>query len=192
LEARLPSPRVYKTWLARHLRERNLIPHVLSAAARRGTNFEGPTHVDVLLLNEDTGFAILVEAKVLSDVDDEISFDLLRNQLARCIDVAQERNTTLSRPLRFRRPERTIVLLQTPDLFRQNPHARLYGWLFHAYKNDQAAFKRDFPHRTDIDWTSATRRLGWLTFEDCHRVLPGACRWLTQLPTTAACATTTE
>jgi hypothetical protein len=51
-EARLPSPSVYQKWLAEHLRERNLIPHVLSATARGGDSFEGPTHVDVILVME--------------------------------------------------------------------------------------------------------------------------------------------
>jgi hypothetical protein len=161
-----------------------LIPYVLDAAAR-GWNrgFEGATHSDVVLLNEDNGFAVIVEAKVVSDISYHISFDLLRNQLARTVDVMLEPNPRLANPLNKRNPELTLTLLQTPELFRQNPHSRLYGWLMTAYRADPMnTLGRDLPHREGTDWESVSKRLGWITWEECNRILPGCCKWLDGSP----------
>src|SRR5262249_4490807 len=86
LEATLPSPRSYTTHLREVLRKQTLIRYVLDAAARQGTrSLEGPTHLDALLLNVANGFALLVEAKVLSDISTHVAFDAKRNQLIRNI-----------------------------------------------------------------------------------------------------------
>jgi hypothetical protein len=178
LEPRLPSPHAYRTWLAAHIRERNLIPYVLAVGARGGDAFETATHVDVLLLNECNGFAVLIEAKVMSDVSLDVSFDVLRNQLARTIDVAQEQNSSLLPPLRSRIPSKTLVVLQTPELFKSNPSSRLYGWLFNEYSRSPDALARDLPHRKELDWKAISTRLGWLTWENCNHCLAGSCQWL--------------
>jgi hypothetical protein len=113
-EAHLPSPQSYRQWLWKNIKERNVVPYVIAAAQRRNRNLEGPTHADVLLINADNGLALLVEAKGVSDISYDVSFDLMRNQLARNIDVSLERNETLPFPLSVRDPERTLVILQTP------------------------------------------------------------------------------
>lgn len=177
-EAHLPSPASYKRWLRENLRERNLIPYVLRAASRAGNrDFEGATHADALLVNASNGFALLVEAKVLSDVSYQVSFDVARNQLARNIDVMLEQNPLLELPLRDRDPEKTLFVFQSPAMFKKNPHVRLYGWLLQDYKNPDA-IARDLPHRGGHDWTSVASRIGWLTWEDCESALPGSCKWL--------------
>lgn len=98
------------------------------------TDFEGATHVDALLLNATNGFAVLVEAKVLSDVSFQVSFDVARNQLARNIDVMLEQNPLLEPPLRHRDPEKSLFVFQSPAMFKENPHVRQYGWLLQDYK----------------------------------------------------------
>jgi hypothetical protein len=50
--------------------------HPLSRDGNR--DFEGATHVDALLLNASNGFALLVEAKVLSDVSYQVSAEGIR------------------------------------------------------------------------------------------------------------------
>lgn len=184
-EVNLPSPPGYRRWLAEHLDQQQIVPYVLDAGRRRGTDevrtgLEGSTHVDAVLLNVDNGFTVLFEAKVLSDVSCQISFDTMRNQIARNIDVMLERNDGLPKPLSQRRPERTLFVLLTPEVFRQQPHSRLYGWLMNEYCDDATALARDIPHRQSVDWSAVACRIGWLTWEDCERVLPGACPWLTQ------------
>jgi len=183
-EVNLPSPPTYKHWLGLNFTQRQIVPYVLDAGYRRGTDvvrkgLEGPTQVDAILLNADNGFAVLIEAKVLSDISYQVSFDAMRNQIARTIDVMLERNANLPKPLSLRRPERTLFAMLTPEMFRQYPHSRLYGWLLDEYRNNPAALARDLPHRQRVDWPEIVCRIGWLTWEDCERVLPGSCPWLT-------------
>src|SRR5579871_4886253 len=83
-EANLPSPSAYRSALKRDVGAAHLIPYVLRAA-KVTANLEGPTHVDALLLDPTTGCNVLFEAKVLSDCSYQVSFDAVRNQLARNI-----------------------------------------------------------------------------------------------------------
>lgn len=184
-EANLPSPPSYKRWLGENLDQRQIIPYVLDAGRRSGTDdirggLEGATHVDAILLNADNGFAVLFEAKVLSDISYQVSFDMMRNQIARNIDVMLEQNDNLPEPLSLRQPERTLFALLTPEIFRQHPHSRLYGWLMNEYHTNSMALARDIPHRQSVNWSQVARRIGWLTWEDCERILPGSCLWLTE------------
>lgn len=183
-EVGLPSPPSYKRWLGENLTQRQIVPHVLDAAYRRGTDdvrkgLEGPTQVDAILLNADNGFAVLFEAKVLSDISYQVSFDAMRNQIARTIDVMLEPNANLPEPLSLRQPGRTLLAMLTPEMFRQYPHSRLYGWLVDEYRSNPEALARDIPHRQSVDWSEVARRIGWLTWEDCEQVFPGSCPWLT-------------
>jgi hypothetical protein len=182
-EVNLPSPPGYKDWLREHLDQRQIIPYVLDAGRQRGTDevrrgLEGATHVDAILLNTDNGFAVLFEAKVLSDISYQVSFDTMRNQIARNIDVMLERNDGLPEPLSLRQPERTLFALLTPEVFCKHPDSRLYGWLMDEYRNSPASLARDIPHRSSVDWSDVAHRIGWLTWEDCEQVLPGSCPWL--------------
>ena len=128
------------------------------------------------------GFAWAIEAKALSDISYQVTFDALRNQIARNIDVLLDVNPNVLGGLERRHPELTLFTLLTPRMFKdaQNWHSRLYGWLMREYMSDPSALQRDLPHRINIDWTAVSRRLGWMTFEDCEQVLPGACPWLSR------------
>jgi hypothetical protein len=186
-EPNLPSPPGYRHWLKDHLAERALIPYVRTAAGDVGERLEGPTHVDALIMSSKSRFAVLFEAKVLSDCDSKVFFDVMRDQLARNVDVMLDKNPKLEPPLRDRDPERTCFVLLTPEVFRKNPHSRLYGWLLPRYRDDPDALEQALEHRQaaaeasgkSVDWPAISRRLGWLTFEDCERAVPGSCRWLT-------------
>ena len=159
------------------------MPHILETASNAeaaGHALEGATKADAVLIAPKTGFAVLFEAKVLADASGGIGFDLLRNQIARSIDVMLEPNQNLQEPLTRRRPDRTFFVLITPGILRDHPESRLYGWLMRDYQKDPAALQRDLTHRhrAAADLTSVSSRLGWLTWEDFNKVLPGACRWL--------------
>lgn len=70
-------------------------------------------------------------------------------------------------------------MLLTPEIFRDNPSSRLYGWLLRNYQRDPDLLQRHLEHRKEPrDWAAVSRRLGWLTYEDCERVSPGSCAWL--------------
>ncbi|MFX1485026.1 MAG: hypothetical protein ACFFCP_17750 [Promethearchaeota archaeon] len=178
-ETTLPSPSSYKTWLSRNLDDRQFIPHILSSAHAK-KNLEGPTHLDALLINPSNGFAVLVEAKVLSDISNQITFDVARNQMARIIDVMLEKNDHLCEPLCRRDPERSLFLLLTPEMFRINPSNRLYGCKFNDYRKNQESLTIDLPHRRNLNWLMIRRRLGWLTWEDFHMTNKDCCPWLSK------------
>lgn len=184
-ELQLPSPSTYKQWLRQHLSERHIIPYVHNAAYQfkadqLRTNLEGPTHLDAALINESNGFAVLFEAKVLSDISVDITYDMIRNQIVRNIDVMLEPGDSLLPPANRRRLERSLFVLLTPEIFRQRPHTRLYGWLMNEYRSNPESLSRDLPHRKSVSWPEVAQRLGWLTWEDCESVRPGTCNWLTR------------
>lgn len=177
-EVNLPSPPAYAEHLATHLEERVLIPHLRARASARGARLEGTTKVDAMLVC-DTGFAVLFEAKVLSDASSSVRYDVLRNQVARNIDVMLDANPRLSPPLRLRRPERTYLALITPEIFKTHPSSRLYGWLMPRYQDPGDGLLRDhLPHRAADELASVSHRLGWITWEDVNGLHPGACPWL--------------
>ncbi|MHA2190381.1 MAG: hypothetical protein ACXAAP_09125 [Candidatus Thorarchaeota archaeon] len=181
-ETTLPSPPSYKTWLSQNLNERQFIPHVLHGAHGK-PHLEGPTHVDALLINPSNGFAVVVEAKVLSDISYQITYDAARNQIARTIDVMLEENNSLCEPLSRRNPEKTLFLLLTPEMFKINPSRRLYGSKFNDYVKNLESLAADLPHRKNLNWLKMRRRLGWLTWEDFHIRNRKCCPWLSKQAT---------
>lgn len=177
LEPNLPSPKSYKQWLQDNITERQLIPYILDSVHKKRT-LEGPTNVDALLLNPDNGFAVVAEAKVLSDISYHVTYDEMRNQIARNIDVMLEKNHDLCHPLNKRDPGKTLFLLITPKIFKDNPTTRLYGFKFNEYKNSPESLASDLPHRKGYDWGNISKRLGWLTWEDFKSVNSDCCGWL--------------
>lgn len=145
-EPNLPSPKAYKKWLQKNLAKRQFIPYVLDSAYDKA-NLEGATNVDAILLNSKNGFAVLIEAKVLSNISYEITYDTMRNQIVRNIDVMLDENKDLCPPLDKRDPEKTLFLLVTPKLFKNNPSSRLYGYKFREYKTNPNSLSEDLPHR---------------------------------------------
>lgn len=153
-EVDLPSPTIYKKYLCLlyekgNIQEHQIIPFILASAHEKKT-LEGATQVDALILNPDNGFNVLIEAKVLSDISIGITYDVVRNQIARTIDVMLESNEKLCDPLNKRDPDKSLFLLVTPKLFKDNPSSRLYGYKIREYKDKNKgidALKRDLPHR---------------------------------------------
>ena len=176
-ETNLPSPKPYTAWLRENLNNRQLIPYILDSDNGK-KNLEGPTNVDAILMNSDNGFALIVEAKVLSDISYQVTYDVMRNQIARNVDVMLDKNPLLAPPLDERDPEKTLFLLLTPRRFQENPASRLYGYKFNEYKSNPEMLGQDLPHRTDCDWTAISKRLGWLSWEDFKGVNEDSCRWL--------------
>lgn len=176
-EPNLPSPQLYKEWLSKHLRERQFIPHILYSAEGKN-NLEGATNVDTLLINRENGFAVIIEAKVLSDISVGITYDVIRNQIARSIDVMLMENPDLCHPLNLRKPEKTLFLLVTPRLFKDNPSSRLYGFKIKKYQSNPDSLRLDLPHRPVSHLESLHTRIGWLTWEDFRNVNESCCPWL--------------
>jgi hypothetical protein len=124
------------------------------------------------------------ESKVLSDTSCQVSFDPLRNQIARNIDVMLEAPAPSSAApgsgaaaVAKRNPDRSLFVLLTPQVFHERPDSRLYGWLMNEYRNKPDGLGRNLPHR-QADWHMVARRLGWTTFEKINAIRPDACGWL--------------
>ena len=191
-EVDLPSPKAYCEALRAGRVKEHLIPYVREAASRTSARaLEGPTQVDAMLVNVDNGFAVLFEAKVLSDTSCHVSFDVTRNQIARNVDVMLEQPTSLEGPMgapilnqrrqavNSRKPDQTLFVLFTPDIFQRRRKSRLYGWLMDEYQSNPKTLADDLSHRKREDWTGVSKRLGWTTWEAANRLLPGSCSWLT-------------
>jgi len=152
--------------------------------ANSRARLEGFTHADAVLVSEASGFAVIFEAKVSADISYEITFDMMRNQIGRYVDVMLEHPTEKSPPLGKRLPEKTLFILVTPQMFRDKCRSRLYGRLMNEYWKDPEKLREDLPHRGHLDCAGITRRLGWISWEDCNSeaILPGACAWLDPTP----------
>ena len=181
-EVNLPAPVGYKAWLRDHVEERSFVPYV-SETAGTGKALEGATKADAMLLSSTTGAAVIFEAKVLSDVSTQISYDAARNQLARLIDVMLEQPKDRP-PLSARKPSLTTLVLVTPDLFRNaeakaTEGSRLYSWLLPRYRDPaDGLLGQHLGHRHSDELRDVPGRLGWLAWEDFNLVAPGTCGWL--------------
>ena len=185
-EVDLPSPKKYKEDLCslyekEKIEEHQIIPFIIASAHGKKT-LEGSTQVDALILNPDNGFNILIEAKVLSDISIGITYDVVRNQIARNIDVMLESNKKkLCDFLEKRDPKKSLFLLLTPKLFKDNPSSRLYGYKIREYQDKNKgvdALERDLLSRTKEELEKIPSRIGWLTWEDFKAVNNRCSPWL--------------
>jgi hypothetical protein len=183
-EARIPSPIEYRNWLKENVSSRNFIPYIIDKTKNKKDEYrsdlESATNVDALLLNSTNGFAVFIEAKVLSDISYQVSYDSMRNQIIRNIDVMLSSNNGLNEPLNKRLPENTLFLLITPKLFKDNPRTRLYGYAFTDYKCDPQRIQEDLKHRNlDInDCKKISKRIGWISWEDLKSINNECCKWI--------------
>ena len=177
-EVAVSSPRAYRESLRLRFQTTgaaaHLIPYVVDAAQGR-TAFEGPTKVDAVFVNRKNGFCVLFEAKVLSDISCDVTFDPVRNQLARNVDVMVDdaEGGFLSPD-----PAKRLFCLLTPQVYKDKPTTRFYGLLYHEYKNNPGTLAGHLSHCNAAVLTGAASRLGWLTFEECLNVCPTCCPWL--------------
>jgi hypothetical protein len=177
-EVAAPSPHDYRSALRRRFDEdgnsAHMVPYVVDAA-KGNAGLEGPTKVDAFFVNTANGFGVMFEAKVLSDISCQVTFDPFRNQFARNIDVMLDDATIERLP---RKSASTLFCLLTPKIFKEQPTTRYYGVLFDHYKQNPHLLTEYLPHRANVDFAAIAQRLGWLTFEDCMTVCPDACPWL--------------
>jgi len=183
-EPNIPSPKGYQVWLKNNVTNRNFIPYIVEHAQNKKNEFrldlEGPTNVDALLLNITNGFSIFIEAKVLSDISYQVSFDSTRNQIIRNIDVMlSSNNENLEAPLKLRKPENSLFILLTPELFKKLPNTRLYGFKFNEYKTNPISISNELAHRklNLADCVNISKRIGWTTWEDLKLINSNCCKW---------------
>ena len=183
-EPNLPSPKVYLEWLKNNAVVQNFIPYILEKTRNKKGDYrsdlEGPTNVDALLLNSSNGFAVIIEAKVLSDISYQVSYDSMRNQITRNLDVMLGDNKDLGDPLNKRIADNSLFLLLTPKLFKDNPRSRLYGYTFRDYKDNSKSICDDLKHRklNLTDGERISKRMSWITWEDLKKINRTCCLWI--------------
>jgi len=184
-EVDLPSPKKYKDYLYnkyclsyknKQSNGHQFIPYILACACNK-KRLEGSTQVDAIIINPDNGFTVIFEAKVLSDISIFITYDLLRNQIARNIDVMineELEDKYNSHPiLKNINPKKTLFILLTPKIFKDNYSSRFYGYKMRDYTDEKmgaANLNKDLPHREKKELKDIPQRIGWLTWQDFQDV----------------------
>lgn len=183
-EPYIPSPKGYCDWLKNNIPAQNFIPYIIDSAKNKNGDYrsdlEGNTNVDALLLNSTNGFAVFIEAKVLSDISYLTTYNSMRNQIIRNIDVMLSSNSDLTKPLNNRKPDNTLFLLITPQIFKNNPKTRLYGYVFEEYKTNPQQIGKDLAYRnlSRTNCEKISNRIGWITWEDLKEINNDCCKWL--------------
>jgi len=187
-EANLPAPIEYKEYLSRNLEKRHFIEYIIESAKHEKNDgyrkdLERSTQVDALIVNTDNGFNILIEAKVLSDISQDVTYDISRNQIARNIDVMLDdvsnnknyKNHNKEKKIQLeRKKDKALFLLITPQFFKNNPHSRLYGYKMEEYKSNSMSLMADINHRKNIEpseWEQIAKCIEWVTWEDIIKII---------------------
>jgi len=180
-EANYPSPKDYCEWLSKNISKQTFIPYLYKKAiSHKKRKLEGPTNVDCIIINTENGFSIMIEAKVLSDISYGVKYNCQRNQIIRNIDIMREEYSNLHDDLNKKDPNKTLFMLLTPRIFKEEPHHRLYGFKYEEYKKDISSIQRDLPHRnlSSKDLLDISKRIGWVTWEDFKEINNECCKWL--------------
>lgn len=143
--------------------------------------WEGPTQVDARAVwrgdDEEGQQRLYVEAKFLSDVSADTTYDAARNQIARTIEAGLW-DTTVALNGGLHPSSGAIstdavkhfwfLLLAPREFLVERPDARWYGFLMHRYTWDSAALAKDLDHvdLPESAWDELRRRIGWATWED--------------------------
>ena len=146
-------PKEHDGWLRKRMLESN-IRHLMDRA-RRGRRLEGPTEVDIVL--ESPKLLVFIEAKYLSDISADTSYDLTRDQIARNIDVG----TFQAKGREF------FFILLTPGYFERS---RIYWYKLNDYRGDPKYLASVLPHRVNgdhpVDCKKMAKNIGWLLWHD--------------------------
>lgn len=103
---------------------------------KKGLPLEGRTHIDFLIESDE--LIIPIEAKFTSDIDIQVTYNCVRNQIARIIDVAIEAAKEA------KRKKKIIFLLCVPEQLYNR--GRLYFYKMKDYESLER-IKHDIPHQ---------------------------------------------
>lgn len=145
-------------------------------------SLEGNTNLDLQITchNNNKIIYFFIESKYLSDISYQITYNPVRNQIIRNIDVMID--FALNNALNF---SDVHFLLLTPKIFRTEKYGggkksvlnefdpqkgRYYCSIMDYYKNPNI-IKKALPHRkqiSDSNWEVVSNNIGWITFEDIY------------------------
>jgi len=156
-EKDLPPPQKYLKWLNEKVKE-HPIGYIRREAETKGI-LEGPTQVDALI--ETDNLLILIEVKFTSDISPYTKFGLIRNQIARLIDVGISEALALHKKL--------VVLCCTPsELFQRR--SRLYYYKMQEY-SELYNIQNDIPWRTIDEINENLKKAAWVSLEKIIRTV---------------------
>jgi hypothetical protein len=158
---------------------------IIKRSHNRKYSLEGSSKIDIYIEGKANGrrTILLIEAKLRSDISSHVTYCDARNQIARNIDSGLHYCLTLNKDS----PTDFYFFLLTPKKFKTKeyyadeseygscPHcsdrSRLYCYKMNDYR-DWRKLKEDLPSRTmdDDTWHKMSSSIGWITFEDIHRI----------------------
>ncbi|GAB1370208.1 hypothetical protein MASR1M45_02670 [Candidatus Kapaibacterium sp.] len=147
-------------------------------------SYEGNTNLDLIIEGISNGkkTTCFIEAKFLSDISYQITYNPVRDQIIRNIDCGidyVQSKTFIDKYSNF------YFFLLTPKIFKPYlsnssksvlnklgaDRSRLYCYKMKEYTEDFSKIKESLPHRdlNDNDWKTISENIGWLTFEDFYK-----------------------
>lgn len=147
-------------------------------------SFEGNTNLDLKITGEQAAIKkhLFIEAKFLSDISYQTSYNPVRDQIIRNIDAGIDHMERLNNDAEVNYKDFYFLLL-TPQIFRPKEfgtrkqsgidvfcpeRSRLYCYKMPEYK-DYGNFRDALPHRADLkeeQWKDIADNIGWIVFED--------------------------
>jgi hypothetical protein len=156
-ERGLPPPLGYLEWLSTEVMNYP-IRYIREQAEERNKSqkkLEGDTQVDAMI--ETDNFLILIEVKFTSDISPYTKFGLIRNQIARLIDVG------ISEVQRHHKGKKLIVLCCTPfELFQKR--SRFYFYKIQEY-SETVNIKNDIPWCALDEINITLKKIAWISLE---------------------------
>ena len=149
-EYAIPSPRSYMEQLRQSVRD-HPVKYVREEAKDKEI-LEGNTHVDLALMNSK--LLVLVEVKFTSDIQSDVRYDPVRNQLARLTDVGIDAS----------HGRKLAVLLLSPE-WGYRSRNRLYCYKLDDYRASMENVRADIPHRSLAEITNTLLGVGWVPLE---------------------------
>lgn len=157
-------PRSRDRWLRKRYEES--LAGLMQKWSAKKRQMEGPTEVDVTVKTDRA--LIFIEAKYLSDISTDVSYDPWRDQIVRAIDVGTYQAQLAGQEFFF--------VLLTPRWDNEyEERSRLYWYKMHDYRENPELLRAKLPHRDPtinpdceypIDFEVMARRIGWAYWAD--------------------------
>ena len=147
-------PRGHNEWLKSKLERSAILKY--RARAKVGKRLEGPTEVDLVI--ETPKMLIFIEAKYLSDIDCQTTYDPCRDQIIRNLDVGTYQAET--------RDKQFFFILLTPEFHERS---RLYWFKMVDYMRDPNRIKEKLPYRS-INFEQLSANIMWILWRDVIQI----------------------
>ncbi|KXX71070.1 hypothetical protein [Flammeovirga sp. SJP92] len=189
VEEKLPEIKEYRAYLKEAFTKDNfhLYPDrrtsINQKIITKTASFEGNTNLDLLIegMSNNRKITCFIEAKFLSDISYQTTYNPVRDQIIRNIDCGIDYVNGNKSEVDFKD---FYFLLLTPQIFKSKNFglsktsllnqfgansSRFYCYKMEEYSNYQY-LKQNLPHRNlkDSEWRSIAKNIGWLSFEDFY------------------------